>query len=288
MRALEPDHQGFVDHDGLSIGYEVFGAGDPTVLLLPTWTIIHSRFWKMQVPYLSRRNRVVTYDGPGNGRTGRTTDPERFSTDAEVGNAIAVLDAVGVDRAVVVGYSDGGKFGARMAQFHPDRVSALLLIAPNLGLDEPLPERASIKEKFFEPYPENAHGWEKFNAGYWRDHYDDFARFFIGKVFSEPYSTKHWDDGVAWALETTGAVLEAEMRRPADPDPLEVALGVKCPVLLIHGTDDRIIPYQGSVRAAEVMEASLLTMVGSGHGPHLRDPVPVNLALREFIDWVAS
>ncbi|MEX1093082.1 MAG: alpha/beta hydrolase [Acidimicrobiia bacterium] len=286
MRAREPDHHGFVDSDGLDIGYEVFGSGDPTVLLLPTWTIMHARFWKMQVPYLSRGNRVVTYDGPGNGRTVRSSDPERFSTDAEVANAVAVLDAVGADRAVVVGYSDGGKFGARMAQLHPGRVSALILIAPNLGLDDPLPERDPIRERFFEPYPENPEGWEKFNAAYWRDHYDDFARFFMGKVFSEPFSTKQWDDGVGWALETTGAILEAEMRRPADPDPFEVASAVSCPVLLIHGTDDRIIPHQGSVRAAEVMGASLLTMAGSGHGAHLRDPIPVNLALREFIDGV--
>ena len=284
MRARQPDLQASVDSDGIPVGYEVFGSGDPTVLLLPTWTIMHARFWKMQVPYLSRRYRVVTYDGPGNGRSGQTTDPERFSTDAEVANAVTVLDAVGVERAVVVGYSDGGKFGARMAQLHPERVSGLVLIAPNLGLDDPLPERAPIRERFFEPYPENPVGWEKFNAAYWNDHYDDFARFFMGKVFSEPFSTKQWDDGVGWALETTGAVLEAEMLRPADPDPFEVASAVFCPVLLIHGTEDRIIPHQGSVRAAEVMGASLLTMVGSGHGPHLRDPIAVNLALREFID----
>ncbi len=287
MRARDPDQQGFVDSDGLATGYEVFGSGEPTVLLLPTWTIIHSRFWKMQVPYLSRRNRVVTFDGPGNGRTGRTTDPEQFSTDAEVAGAIAVLDGIGVERAVVVGYSDGGKFGARMAQLHPERVSGLVLIAPNLGLDDPVPDRAAIGERFFEPYPKNPFEWEKFNATYWRDHYDDFARFFMGKLFSEPHSTKQWDDGVGWAMETTGAVLEAEMRRPPDPDPFEVAAAVSCPVLLIHGSDDLIIPHRGSIRAAEVMGAALFTMVGSGHGPHLRDPIPVNLAIREFIDGLS-
>ena len=75
MRARYPDVEGFVDREGLRIGYEVFGDGDPTILLLPTWTIIHSRFWKMQVPYLSRHYRVVTFDGPGNGRSDRTIDP---------------------------------------------------------------------------------------------------------------------------------------------------------------------------------------------------------------------
>ena len=53
MRARYPDDEGFVENDGVKIGYEVFGSGTPTLLLLPTWTIIHSRFWKLQVPYLA-------------------------------------------------------------------------------------------------------------------------------------------------------------------------------------------------------------------------------------------
>jgi pimeloyl-ACP methyl ester carboxylesterase len=71
MRAREPDAEGFVDRDGLKLHYEVFGDGRPTLLLLPTWTIVHARFWKAQVPYLARHFRVVTYDGPGNGRSDR-------------------------------------------------------------------------------------------------------------------------------------------------------------------------------------------------------------------------
>ena len=53
MRARTPDGTGHVEHGGVRIGYEVFGDGGPTLLLLPTWTIVHSRFWKMQVPYLA-------------------------------------------------------------------------------------------------------------------------------------------------------------------------------------------------------------------------------------------
>ena len=75
MRAREPDLEGFVESDGVKLGYEVFGQGTPTVLLLPTWVIVHSRVWKMQVPYLADHFRVVTFDGPGNGWSDRSTDP---------------------------------------------------------------------------------------------------------------------------------------------------------------------------------------------------------------------
>jgi hypothetical protein len=53
MRACQPTEDGFVERDGVKLHYEVFGAGEPTVLLLPTWSIIHSRHWKMQVPDLA-------------------------------------------------------------------------------------------------------------------------------------------------------------------------------------------------------------------------------------------
>ena len=67
MRARYPDQEGFVERDGVKIFYEVFGAGEPTVLLLPPWSIVHSRIWKAQVPFLARHCRVITFDGRGNG-----------------------------------------------------------------------------------------------------------------------------------------------------------------------------------------------------------------------------
>ena len=76
MRACQPITDGYVERDGVKIFYEVFGDGEPTVLLLPTWSIVHSRHWKMQIPYLSRHCRVITFDGRGNGRSDRPAEAE--------------------------------------------------------------------------------------------------------------------------------------------------------------------------------------------------------------------
>src|SRR5690606_5126931 len=134
MRARHPDSAGHVVRDGVRLGYEVFGSGEPTVLLLPTWTIVHSRIWKMQVPYLSRDHRVVTYDGPGNGRSDRSTDPERYTADAYAADAAAVLEHLEVDRAVVVGVSLGAAYAVRLAVKFPGRVLGLVLVGPALPL----------------------------------------------------------------------------------------------------------------------------------------------------------
>src|SRR3954452_11705907 len=104
-RARHPDASGYVERDGVQSYYEVYGSGEPTVLLLPTWSIIHSRHWKMQIPYLARHCRVVTFDGRGNGRSDR---PEAGYGEREfAADALAVMDHTGTGTAVVVSLSRG-------------------------------------------------------------------------------------------------------------------------------------------------------------------------------------
>src|ERR671934_2976523 len=57
-RARYPDETGYVERDGVRVFWERYGDGDPTVLFLPTWTLLHSRVWKAQIAYLARHFRV--------------------------------------------------------------------------------------------------------------------------------------------------------------------------------------------------------------------------------------
>jgi pimeloyl-ACP methyl ester carboxylesterase len=255
---------------------------------MPTWTIIHVRFWKMQIPYLSRHYRVVTYDGPGNGLSDRVTDPARYASDSYADDAGVVLDECEAERAVVVGLSLGAQYALRLAARHPERVMGAVLVGPALPLTPPSPERAAIPEEMHLPYPENPQGWQKYNIAYWHDHYQDFVEFFFDRGFSEPHSTKPWEDTVGWAAETGPDVLEAEANRPLlGISGTEIFDGVKCPVLVIHGTDDRIQAHEAGVEAARLSGGTLISMGGSGHFPNVRDPVKFNLALRDFIEQVA-
>ena len=71
-RARHPDATGVVVRDGVGIAWDCYGPatarpGQRTILLTPTWSVIHSRFWKSQVAYLARHYRVITFDARGNG-----------------------------------------------------------------------------------------------------------------------------------------------------------------------------------------------------------------------------
>ena len=61
-RARYPDQEGYVTRDGVRVFYEVYGSGEPTILLLPTWSIIHSRHWKAQIAFLALARLIVVAD----------------------------------------------------------------------------------------------------------------------------------------------------------------------------------------------------------------------------------
>jgi hypothetical protein len=102
MRARYPDHEGFIDRDGVRVGGEVYGAGGAAALLVPPAPITHARSWKGLIPFLSRHLLVVTTDGRGTGRSDRPDDLELYGPDEIKADLIAILEAAGVSQTVVV------------------------------------------------------------------------------------------------------------------------------------------------------------------------------------------
>ena len=292
MRARYPDTSGTVVRDGVALGYEVYGEDRPdrpTVALLPAWTIVHTRFWKMQIPYLARHFRVVVYDGPGNGRSDRVLDPARYTAGSYALDAATVLEACDVDRAVAVGLSRGAWYALELAALRPDVVSGLVLVAAALPLGPVLEQRAGIAEHFLDPAPQDPQGWDRYNLAYWHAHYSEFAQWFFEQVFPEPHSTKALEDAVAWAMGSGPDVLEAEaMQPPPLRSVTDVLAGLRCPTLVVHGDDDRIQSHEVGVEAARRSDGTLVSFAGSGHMPNLRDPARFNLVLRDFVERVSS
>ena len=286
-RARYPDTTGFVERDGVRVFYEVYGSGEPTILLLPTWSIIHSRLWKLQIPDLARRTRVITFDPRGNGRSDRPATEAAYAESEYAADALAIMDATGTDRAVLVSLSMGAQRALLLASDHPERVAGAIFIGPAVPLSPVDPSRDPVGE--FYSRLDTDEGWAKYNAEFWRRDYPGFLRFFFGQAISEAHSTKPVDDAVGWGLETDAETLILTEFPPGlkdRDDVLERCARVRCPVLVIHGSDDRIRPYAHGVELAAATHGRLITIEGGGHIPNARDPVKVNLAIRDFIESI--
>jgi len=281
VRALEPRKQGFVERDGVRVGYEVFGEGPRTLLLLPSWSIVHSRMWKGQVPYFARHMRVITIDGRGNGRSDRPTKAANYEDREFAADAIAVLDAEKIDRATLVSHSSGAYWHLIIAAEHPERVDGSIFIAPSLPL---APRHAGRDINFNAHHPDNE-GWHKMNRHSWLADFRGFLEFFFGHLFTDPHSTKQIEDCIGWALETTPEILILTLEAPSlSADKVKELCGqVKGPVMVIHGDADSLVPLARGAALAEITRGHLVTFEGGGHGPYGRDPVKFNLLVRDFV-----
>jgi pimeloyl-ACP methyl ester carboxylesterase len=287
-RARLPDETGFAtDPAGVRIAYEIFGTGDPTIVFLPSAPIIHSRQWKGQVPYLSRSYRVVTYDGRGNGRSDRPTDPAFYHDDRFVGDLEAVMDATGTETAVLVGLCvDGVWRSIRFAAQHPARAQGIVAFSigvPRLAPTQP--HYVSAAASFEEELP-TSDGWAKYNRHYWARDYPDFARFFFDQMTTEPHSTKAREDAAGWALDGSieAMLAEAEVDFPFDREAIEaVCRSVTCPMVLVHGTEDQCQSIERAHRLAEITGAPLVVVEGANHMIPGRHPVLANLLIRDFV-----
>ena len=257
-------------------------------MFLPTWSIVHSRCWKLQIPDFARRHRVLTFDPRGNGGSGRPVDPAAYAEDEFAADGLAVLDAAGVEHAVIVGLSLGAQRALVIAGEHPERVSALVLIAPSLDVGrQPGAERAAAAQ--FTTDLGSDEGWSRYNAHSLRRDYRGFVEFFFSQVFTEPHSTKQIEDCVGWGLETDPETLiTAEVPGLDAARMRELCARVECPVLVIHGDEDAIVPHAVGLQAAKLARGRFLSFEGSGHCVQARDPVRFNLALREFIATLAG
>ena len=282
-RARYPDEEGCVERDGVRVFYEVYGSGDPTILFVPPWAIVHSRVWKLQVPYLARHGRVVTFDPRGNGKSDRPRDAAQYGEYAYAADALAVLDATETEQAFLVTMSLGAQRSLILAAEHPNRIRGIVCFAPSLSI---APGHAHRDAYPFDQPLDTDEGWAKFNAHYWLRDYPGFVEFFISQCVTEPHSTKPIEDGIGWGLETDGETLLAlSSSRFIDQAEIHDLCGrLRCPMLVILGVEDEVSPHARGVALAAATGATFLTVAGGGHFTHARDPVRANLAIREFVE----
>jgi pimeloyl-ACP methyl ester carboxylesterase/predicted glycosyltransferase len=297
-RARYPDTEGFVERDGQRLFYEIYGEGEETVFLLPTWSLFHSRHWKMQIPYFARHFRVLTMDGLGNGRAERCRDPRRYRTIEFARDCLAVMDATGTERVVVVSLSTGAQYQLALARIAPERIVGAAFIGPLFPYTPShlwLMRIPGFSRIFggLPRIPQLYRWWARYNALHWREEYPAFVEWFVSRAFQEPHSTKVTEDGMGWALDTDPETLiatyldrESGGRPVGRPALRALAQGLDCPVLVVSGTADKITPPRDAQALTRLTRGRLELVAGGGHFLHARKPVQFNLALRDFSEDV--
>ena len=288
MRARQPTREGFVERDGVKVAYEVHGGGAASVFLIAASPLTHARSWKGLIPYLARHLTVVTIDGPGTGRSDRPHERDRYRPDEIAAELIDVLDAAELEQTVVIAHCHAVPWALRLAADVPERVLGLVAISPGIAV-MPGYEYATEAERRWQEPVIDATGWEMRNRAFWRrgGGYRAWVEFFFDQLLPEPHSTKQFEDAVAWALDSEPEAMIAEREgrnAPTGPAAEELCGHVRCPVLVIHGSDDRCQPLTRGQRVAELTGGELVVLDGSGHLPHGRDPVRVNHLILDFVE----
>lgn len=288
-RARYPDVAAIVERSGGRIAYEVYGSGDPTIVFMPPWSIVHSRIWKAQIPDFARRHRVIAWDARGNGRSDRPRDPEAYGDASMAADLAAVLDATGTRSAVLVGLSGAAVTAVITANEHPERVLGLVLIGPTV----PLITTRARASAGFDTITDDEEGWARHNIHFWRRDFGAYLEFFFGQAFPEAHSTKAIEDAIGYGRSTDPETLGASIYGPgpATSDFRAYCRSIHCPTLIIHGDGDRIVDIsRGLALSRCIPDAEFVRLHDSGHCPNVRDPVRINLLLRDFLrrhGWAA-
>jgi len=239
---------GHADVNGIKLYYSITGHGSPVLLL--HGGLANSDYWGNQVKALSTKHTVITLDSRGHGRSSRDARP--FGYDLMADDVIAVLDKLKIERADVVGWSDGAILGLDLAMRYPQRVGKVFAFAANTqtsGVKEGVE-----KNPTFAAYIERA-GKEYAKLSPTPKEYDAFVEQISHMWASQPN----------WTTEDLAKI--------------------KSPVLIVDGDHDEAIKREHTeYMASAIPGAGLLILPNVSHFAFIQDPEFFNASLQSFLD----
>lgn len=277
----DPDSQ-FIEIEGLEVHYKMQGQGEPLYILLHGFgSSLYS--WNEVMPLFAGRGTVVAFDRPAFGLTERPLGDEiqesnPYTIDFQARLVLGMMDALGFERAVLVGNSAGGTVAAYTTLAYPQRVSGLVLVDAAIysGGGTPAWIRPLLRLPQFDRLGLLASRsiqsqGEAFIEAAWHNPALITAQDF--EAYREPLQVENWDAAL-W-----------EFTRASRPSGVSDRLAeLTLPVLVITGDDDRIVPTEESMRlAAELPNASLAVIGNCGHVPHEECPQAFWAAVDPFI-----
>jgi pimeloyl-ACP methyl ester carboxylesterase len=277
-KKLAKSESQFMEIDGIEVHYQDRGEGTPILLLLHGF-MANVFTWREALKPLSQIGRVIAYDRPAFGLTERPMPEDwpgenPYTIESQDRLLIHLIDQLDTERVVLVGHSAGGTQALYTYLNHPDRVEALILVAPAVyfgsgtpGWSKPLlktPQSRRLGPLLVRSMP------------LWGKSLLDLAWHDSSRIkpeaieeYSLPIQTENWDRAL-WEYTLASRELDLDTRLNE----------VQVPTLVITGDDDRIVPTRQSVRLAqEIPGAELVVLSNCGHMPQEECP-------QDFLDAV--
>jgi pimeloyl-ACP methyl ester carboxylesterase len=238
---------GMVSVNEVELYYEVHGEG--TALILLHGGLGHSGHWKYQLPALSEHYRVITVDSRGHGRS--TMTEQQISYKLMTSDIVALMDYLEIERAHILGWSDGGNIGLYLAVYYPERLIKVIASGANYDPSGVRPDVGEVPS---------------------------FVSFF--EEATEDYQTlspepTNWDTLLGNLIQMW----------TSEPNITVEQLGsIRVPVLLLNGESDEAIYTEHTREMADLIPTARLILVpGTGHFGMWEKPIEINDAILEFL-----
>jgi pimeloyl-ACP methyl ester carboxylesterase len=249
----------WIDRGGLRIHYQVHGpAGGRIPVLLTHGFSASSEMWAANLSVLSADRPVLVWDLRGHGQSDAVDEASLYSHELSLADMAAVLEAAGVERAVIGGMSLGGYLSLAFHLRQPERVAALLLIdtGPGYKRDD---DRA------------------EWNAWVERTAVDLETRGLAALGSSPEVACAHHRSATGLPLAARGIMTQH------DSSVIESLPGISVPTLVVVGAEDATFLKAADYMAARIPGARKVVIEGAGHAPNIDRPDVFNDAVLDFL-----
>jgi pimeloyl-ACP methyl ester carboxylesterase len=256
------------DVNSITIAYQDLGSGSPLVLINGFASTMD--MWNPPVlASLADHFRIIMFDHRGTGYS--SASDNLFSITLFASDTLALMDALGISHAHILGLSMGASVAQELALSRPDRVDRLILVAGTCGGSEAVQMAPEVWETLS----------DKSGTGL------DLANRMFSVLFTKDWLAAH--DPWKYCPEVHEATSEANAARQAEaffswPGSWERLPGIRSPVLVITGTGDAVIPPENArILASRIPGAWLAEVPGAGHGLQYQCPEAFTRAVLEFL-----
>ncbi len=256
-----------VRRNDIKLHYEDRGEGKPLLLIAGIPAVADDG--RALAEPLSASRRVIAHDNRGSGDSSVTPGP--YSTRQLAGDAVALLDGLGIDRADVFGMSMGGMIAQELALGWPERVDRLVLGCTHAGV------------RIAAPQPRDAGRAFAMQTDDWALRMRTLAPFAFARTV-DPALLHTFIEKKSADVQDPGGYA-AQIQAVLGHDTVDRLANIAAPTLILTGDDDRVIPAASSEIFAELIpDATLRTIPGAGHLFFIEQPELTLRLLRAFLD----